>query len=182
MSQLQIKSLNGEQVAIGPDAQMAFRDSLRGPLLMSGDEGYEDGADPLFYEPGGIDYADGKLYIADTNNHVIRVVDMESLETSTLVLVDMEGLLTRQPPDAEYNGKTVRLEPQSVTPGEGTVELQVDIPDGYKVNDLAPFSMEWTAGDNISFDPNQANQTIVEPTFPLSFTAEFAEGLRHWTG
>jgi FAD/FMN-containing dehydrogenase len=42
MSQLQIKSLNGEQVAIGPDAQMAFRDSLRGPLLMSGDEGYEE--------------------------------------------------------------------------------------------------------------------------------------------
>ena len=94
----------------------------------------------------------------------------------------MEGLLTRQPPDEEYSGKTVTLEPQSVSPGNGTVELQVAIPDGYKVNDLAPFSMEWTAGDGITVDPEQANQTIVEPEFPLSFAAEFTEGQSELTG
>ncbi|MGD2078279.1 MAG: thioredoxin-like domain-containing protein [Chloroflexota bacterium] len=144
--------------------------------------GWRDGDDPLFNEPGGLSLGDGKLYIADTNNHVIRVADLATDEVSTLVLVDMEGLLTRQPPDADYNGKTVTLEPQRVSPGAGMVELQVEIPEGYKVNDLAPFSMEWTADGGVMFNPEQANQTIVEPTFPLSFPAEFAEGQSELTG
>jgi hypothetical protein len=104
------------------------------------------------------------------------VADLATREVSTLVLVDLDGQLTRQPPDAEYNGKTVTLETQSVAPGQGTVELQVTIPAGYKVNDLAPFSMEWTADGGVTFDPARANQTIVEPAFPLSFPAEFSEG------
>ena len=34
---------------------------------------------PQFDEPGGISYADGILYVADTNNHVIlRVIDLEA--------------------------------------------------------------------------------------------------------
>ena len=43
--------------------------------LGSGKSGYKDGNVSEFYEPGGIDFAGGKFYIADTNNHVIRVVD-----------------------------------------------------------------------------------------------------------
>jgi thiol-disulfide isomerase/thioredoxin len=145
-------------------------------FLGGAESGWRDGSEALFDEPGGLSLGDGKLYIADTNNHVIRVADLATREVSTLVLVDMDGLLTRQPPDAEYNGKTVTLEPQPVSPGQGTVELQVEIPAGYKVNDLAPFSMEWTTDGGVTFDPAQANQTIVEPSFPLSFPATFAEG------
>ncbi len=151
--------------------------------FLGGEEaGWRDGTNPLFDEPGGLSLGDGKLYIADTNNHVIRAADLDSNEVSTLVLVDMEGLLTRQPPDTDYNGKTVALEPQSVSPGPGMVELLVAIPEGYKVNDLAPFSMEWTADGGVTFDPGEANRTIVEPTFPLSFPAEFAEGQSDLTG
>ena len=163
--------------------KLIFPGTRESGTYLGGDEsGWRDGPEPLFDEPGGLSLGDGKLYIADTNNHVIRVADLDTREVSTLVLVDMEGLLTRQPPDAEYNGKTITLEPQSVSPGEGTVELQVAIPDGYKFNDLAPFSMEWTAGDGITVDPEQANQTIVEPEFPLSFAADFAEGQSELTG
>src|SRR6185436_7041557 len=32
--------------------------------------------DVKFDEPAGISYAGGKLYIADTNNHQIRVIDL----------------------------------------------------------------------------------------------------------
>ena len=37
--------------------------------------GYADGdaAVAEFDEPGGISYADGILYVADTNNHVVRL-------------------------------------------------------------------------------------------------------------
>ena len=34
-------------------------------------------AAPLFNEPGGLSFADGKLYVADTNAHRIRVVDLK---------------------------------------------------------------------------------------------------------
>ena len=37
----------------------------------------------LFHEPGGLSYADGKLYVADTNAHRIRVVDLKRKAVST---------------------------------------------------------------------------------------------------
>ena len=37
-----------------------------------------------FYEPGGLSAHDRRLYIADTNNHTIRVADLESKEVTTL--------------------------------------------------------------------------------------------------
>jgi len=40
----------------------------------------------LFSEPSGLSIAAGKMYIADTNNHAIRVTDLESGEVSTLEL------------------------------------------------------------------------------------------------
>lgn len=144
--------------------------------------GWQDGAgqEALFDEPGGLSVSDGRLYIADTNNHVIRVADIETREVTTLVLVDLEGLLTRRPSDAAYTGKEVTLEPQTVAPGEGTIRLEVTFPDGYKTNNLAPFSMEWlvegTAEGLIQFSAEEANRTIIEPAFPLSFPATFGEG------
>lgn len=52
----------------------------------AGIAGLQDG--PLhaaqFNEPAGIAASNGKLYIADTNNHAIRVINMQSNEVSTL--------------------------------------------------------------------------------------------------
>lgn len=44
-------------------------------FLGSGNPGYKDGNGAEFYEPGGLDFIDGKFYIADTNNNAIRVAD-----------------------------------------------------------------------------------------------------------
>ena len=33
---------------------------------------------PTFNQPAGITAAAGKLYVADTNNHLVRVVDLRS--------------------------------------------------------------------------------------------------------
>ena len=59
--------------------------------------GWREGNAPLFYEPGGIDAAGGKLYVADTNNHVIRVIDLETEETSTMVLKGLERFILPKP-------------------------------------------------------------------------------------
>jgi sugar lactone lactonase YvrE len=139
--------------------------------------GWQDGTEALFDEPGGLSISGGKLYIADTNNHVIRVADLETKEVTTLVLIDMAGLLTRQPEGDSYNGKEITLDSQTVAAGEGTIQLEVTLPAGYKVNDLAPFSMAWQVeGDTVQFSAEEANRTIIEPGFPLSFPATFTEG------
>ena len=57
-------------------------------FLGSGQPGHQDGPpyEAQFHEPSGVSVAAGKLYIADTNNHAIRVADLESGEVSTLEL------------------------------------------------------------------------------------------------
>jgi thiol-disulfide isomerase/thioredoxin len=45
---------------------------------------------PLFSEPAGISYAAGKLYVADTNAHRIRVVDLATKKVETLRLKGVE--------------------------------------------------------------------------------------------
>jgi DNA-binding beta-propeller fold protein YncE/thiol-disulfide isomerase/thioredoxin len=53
--------------------------------LAGGEAGWCDGATPLFWEPGGIDADMDKLFIADTNNHAVRVFDLATLEADTLI-------------------------------------------------------------------------------------------------
>jgi sugar lactone lactonase YvrE len=55
-------------------------------FLGQGAAGYRDGAEPLFHEPGGLSVAGGQLYIADTNNHALRVADLATREVTTLTL------------------------------------------------------------------------------------------------
>ena len=60
-------------------------------ILGNGEPGYRDGegSQALFHEPGDVSVAAGKLYVADTNNHAIRVADLDSGVVSTL---DVRGL------------------------------------------------------------------------------------------
>jgi hypothetical protein len=48
-------------------------------------------AAPLFAEPAGISGAGDKLYVADTNAHRIRVVDLKTRVVSTLALQGVEA-------------------------------------------------------------------------------------------
>lgn len=61
-----------------------LKDTSCKTFLGTGKAGSSDGKNPEFFEPGGITAANGKLYIADTNNHSIRVVDLVFREVSTL--------------------------------------------------------------------------------------------------
>ena len=60
-------------------------------IFGSGDKGFSDGLaqEATFYEPSGLAASSGKLFIADTNNHAIRVADLESGEVSTLKITGL---------------------------------------------------------------------------------------------
>jgi sugar lactone lactonase YvrE len=53
-----------------------------------------------FDEPAGISYAAGRLYIADTNNHLIRTIDLKTKQVATLTI---SGL---QPPTSHKSAAT----------------------------------------------------------------------------
>ena len=53
---------------------------------------------PTFSEPAGLSIAGGKMYVADTNAHRIRVVDLATKKVSTLPLKGVEP----PPPQKEW--------------------------------------------------------------------------------
>jgi thiol-disulfide isomerase/thioredoxin len=143
--------------------------------FLGSEHGWRDGADPLFYEPGGLDAAEGKLYVADTNNHSIRVVDISTGETRTLVLKGIERFLPSAD-DGDFSGEIVQLAPVEVAAGSGKVRLNMILPQGYKVNDQAPYSMKWQVENDVAVLAPDANRSIVAPQFPLELDATFKEG------
>ena len=137
--------------------------------------GWRDGTEPLFYEPGGLDAAQGKLYVADTNNHTIRVIDLLTKEVSTLVLKGIEHF-SATADDSEFGGNIVNLDPIMVQAGAGTILLNIIIPSAYKVNDIAPSSMAWQVDGNVVDLPADANRSMVAPTFPIELRVTFNAG------
>ncbi|HEV3415373.1 MAG TPA: NHL repeat-containing protein, partial [Pirellulales bacterium] len=119
-------------------------------LVGSGEPGHDDsaiagGAGASFNEPSGLCYAAGKLFVADTNNHLIRTVDLEhDLRVATL---QIPGLAAPEPQNAptaskpSFNGaEQVQLPEAMVKPTDGAIRLAIkfSLPAGYKMNPLAP--------------------------------------------
>lgn len=64
-------------------------------FLGNGKPGLEDGRNAQFSEPGGLTAVGRKLFIADTNNHVIRVADLDTKQVTTLRIQNLK------PPSAQ---------------------------------------------------------------------------------
>jgi thiol-disulfide isomerase/thioredoxin len=107
----------------------------------AGKPGQADGAKPLFYEPGGLAVAGDKLFVADTNNHAIRVVDLKTKETKTLPIKGLQPPPSSQPAESgevSPNAEEIKLAPQRVRTGEGVLLINVELPPGYHLNPTAP--------------------------------------------
>jgi DNA-binding beta-propeller fold protein YncE len=135
-------------------------------LFGAGKPGQTDGAAPSFYEPGGISFAAGKLYIADTNNHAVRVIDLKTKQAATLRI---KGL---QPPASSFaetdtggaapNSEEIKLAPQRLrAQAEGSLVLDVALPAGYHLNASAPqryqISVEGKT-PHVAFEGNAKNR------------------------
>ena len=103
-------------------------------IFGDGRAGFRDGSKPRFNEPGGLICLGGRLYIADTNNHRIRVADLKSREVWTLA-VRMPGEAAAVPPPA---GKTVSLPPVEVKSGEVRIQVQLQLPEDATLNPGSP--------------------------------------------
>uniref|UniRef100_A0A7C2NW11 Redoxin domain-containing protein n=1 Tax=Schlesneria paludicola TaxID=360056 RepID=A0A7C2NW11_9PLAN len=102
---------------------------------------------PQFAEPAGLAIANGKLYVADTNNHRVCVVD---LGTRKMQVLAIDGLTPPQSGSSTGpEGTTtaaIDVPPQQIAPG-AALEFAVDLalPDGYKLNPQASVTYRVTA-------------------------------------
>lgn len=142
--------------------------------LFGAEPGWRDGSEPLFNEPGGLSFANGLLYVADTNNHAIRIIDRAAGKTRTLVLKGIERFM----PDADqegYQGKLVRLPEVTIAPGPGTLRLEIELPEGYKVNDQAPSSVTWKVKGAVATLPNGSDRSLAGISFPIDIPLIFQQ-------
>jgi len=141
----------------------------------TGENGMQDGDRATLNEPSGVSVAFGKLYIADTNNHLIRVVDLKTRRTETLQIKGLDKLRPRKA--KQFAGETIELPAQSIEPGDGTLKLQLELPAGYKLNAQAPSALTIAASPGKAVTlTGGAEQVFSNPRFPVSVPIKVSEG------
>ncbi len=129
-------------------------------------------------EPGGLSVAGNRLFIADTNNHAIRVLDLTTRQMSTILFPNPEALQISDQPTViggnRARGETLTLPQQTVAPGDGAITVRIILPDGYKINPDAPSRSEWNnEGEAIDIPEAERAQGFdtAEFSLPVTLTA-----------
>ncbi len=138
----------------------------------TGEHGRQD--DPAqFDEPGGLSVAGGKLFVADTNNHLIRVIDLEQgYRVSTLSIRGLEPPRLPEPKPAPLRplpgAKHYRPKPLKVALQQGrlSVSVQLELPPGWKLNPDAPLKWRLRFRPKGSQKPFQQQVHRVDPPQP----------------
>lgn len=140
----------------------------------AGKPGQADGARPSFYEPGGLSVAGDKLYVADTNNHAVRVVNLKTKETQTLQLKGLQPPASNQTSaDVEVapNAEEIKLAPQKIRIGQSVVSINVELPPGYHLNPSAPqrYKVAVERGaEALKLDPQKSARNTTGLQLPIS--------------
>jgi hypothetical protein len=146
--------------------------------LGDGISGWLDGnlQETQFSEPGGLSIGGNHLYVADTNNHLIRIVNLNTGRVETLRITNLGLLAASQ--DAANDEVPLLLEPQSVSSGEGELILNFALPEGYEFNELGTSSITWDETGEPKVISREFDNTYTSkaPQFPLRYPAEFADG------
>ncbi|GAB4224649.1 MAG: thioredoxin-like domain-containing protein [Spirochaetales bacterium] len=153
---------------------------------LSGQEpGFKDGQDARWNEPGGLDAKGDRLYVADTNNHVLRVYDLKEGVVSTLLVKPKNSLSTQETSPGPFPGSDllftqslppIRFTKQNVSPGKVEISLWADLPKGYKVTAEAVSSvtvrLSGDGGRYLGVSP----LNVQAPTFPIRLPFGFSSG------
>ncbi len=132
-----------------------------------------DGSDARYDEPSGISALGSDLYVADTNNHLVRVVDSRTGDVRTVTLSNLAVLNT-----APGRVLKVSLPGQSIAPGVSSLRVQVVTPEGHKLNSLAPSKLTLATSNPAVIEPGE--RTLAwssdEPGLTLEIPAIYGDG------
>lgn len=151
-------------------------------LLGNGKSGKEDGKGETasFNEPGGLIAIGDTLYIADTNNHSIRVYHGNTGELKTLAIANPSPMTSEQPLTYQPKETLPLLLPSSEyhIHSKAPLELVLQLPDEWKLNDNAP---NWIG----VFDTTQKLIESLKPSknitsFKTNWTEAILEGTLYY--
>ena len=118
-------------------------------FIGSGKEGQKDGKNASFYEPGGISVAGDQLFVADTNNHAVRRVDLKTGNVSTLKIDGLKPPKEIVAAAVSPNLKVINVSEQKVSVSNNNLlRINVKLPDGFHLNPNAPQRYEIKADGN----------------------------------
>ncbi len=135
-------------------------------LAGDGTPGLQDGSgtDARLAEPSGLSATTDTLYVADTNNHRIRTLDLATGELTTLALSNLELATVTM---AGVIDDDVVLLPQQVAPGPVEIVLDLQVPEGYKFNVDGLFEFEWSAEGEVLRPQGTARYEARGPEMPV---------------
>ena len=142
-------------------------------FLGNGKSGQQDGDSSSFFEPAGLSIAGGHLFIADTNNHAIRVVDLSTRQTTTLRIDGLQApaaIADTEVTDGPKPDEVVVPLQRLRAGASGALVIAVDIPAGYHLNPLAP--QRYSVGlesesASLKLDPVSTRGSARDLSFPL---------------
>ncbi|RIK73930.1 alkyl hydroperoxide reductase [candidate division KSB1 bacterium] len=108
-------------------------------LFGDGTPGFENGRAPRFFEPSGLAVLHGKLYVADTNNHAIRALDLHTKQAATMNLKPQELPLTDHL--VAMGTPAQRLAQQILRPGTAHVYVKIALPETMIFNEGSPLQI-----------------------------------------
>ena len=121
-----------------------------------------------FEEPGGISAAGNKLYVADTNSHTVKIVDLDTNAIESLMLSGLEKLRSA---GAGWSGDTIQVtRPIVIRPGDTVIVFDVVMPEDYKTLPDSPTRILFSVNDG------ESRQLVDRPqSFPIEWKASIAE-------
>jgi thiol-disulfide isomerase/thioredoxin/DNA-binding beta-propeller fold protein YncE len=134
---------------------------------------------PRFYQPGGLSVAGTNLYLADTNNHKIRVIDLKTNAVKTLALAGLTPPRTVPRAPTFPNAKVIKVPAVEVEPGDSLrLAVSIPLPKDYKLN--AEFPMPYlveTPGKTgiLAAEATQSGRKIKPPASQFQVTVPLAK-------
>ncbi|HET9870630.1 MAG TPA: hypothetical protein VFR02_09065, partial [bacterium] len=107
-------------------------------------------------------FAGDKLYIADTNNQAIRILDLGSGSVTTLAL---SGLDTPSPAPSPEPAQA--LAAQTAAPGARELRVTIHLPEGRELNPQAPSRLELSSSDPAVARPERGSSPVESQTLTL---------------
>jgi len=158
--------------------QLEIKEKTSRTFAGTGDRGIKDGErlKTQFNEPGGISATSQSLFVADTNNHSIRRVDLKTGAVATLEFKDL-GKLTTQIV-RKFRGRIVDAPKQIIGPGKANISLSFELPQGYKYNAGAPFYLGYEVSDekSVKIASAEKSRNFTEPKFPVDIPLDAIAG------
>ena len=139
------------------------------------------GAEAAFEEPNGLDLAGGKLYLADTGNHALRIIDPATGTVRTLAFTNLAAANPRLPEDGIVR---VQLPTQVVAPGVTTLRLTISSPENFHLNAAAPSRLELVSSSDrvVQLSETELTWSTDDESFTIPIPIELWEGEAEITG